>query len=145
MLKKLTIDNFKSFSKKTTIDFSKTNYTLLSRNYTDDGILKGTIFVGANASGKSNIITAIRILLELMFREVNINLGTFKCVFNPKPTYSLTYVFRIDGYDIEYGFKVDRDKGIVGENLSFDGKILLKRIDSSAEVYTHPSEPCIWS
>ena len=51
MLSKITLDNFKSFKNKTTIDLAKTNYTILPQNVADNGVLKGCIFVGAIASG----------------------------------------------------------------------------------------------
>ena len=56
MLTKITLNNFKSFKNKVTVDLMKTNYTILPQNVADNGVLKGCIFVGANASGKSNII-----------------------------------------------------------------------------------------
>ena len=46
MLTKITLDNFKSFKNKTTVDLAKTNYTILPQNVADNGILKGCIFVG---------------------------------------------------------------------------------------------------
>ena len=51
MLKKVEIKNFKSFKNQTEINLSKTNYNFLSQNVNKDGILKGCIFVGPNASG----------------------------------------------------------------------------------------------
>ena len=67
MLTKITLDNFKSFKKKTTIDLIKTNYTILPQNVADNGVLKGCIFVGANASGKSTIILGVKLLLDFLF------------------------------------------------------------------------------
>ena len=52
VLTKIIIKNFKSFKNETIIDFTKTNYTFLSdTNAADNGVLKGAMFVGANASG----------------------------------------------------------------------------------------------
>ena len=67
MLSKITLDNFKSFKNKTTIDLAKTNYTILPQNVADNGVLKGCIFVGANASGKSTIILGVKLLLDFPF------------------------------------------------------------------------------
>ena len=69
MLKSYEITNFKSFKNPTTIDLTTTSYELLADRNTKDGILKGLLFVGANASGKSNAIIAIRFLLDLLFRN----------------------------------------------------------------------------
>ena len=45
MLTKIKLDNFKSFKNKTTVDLTKTNYTILPQNVADNGVLKGCIFV----------------------------------------------------------------------------------------------------
>ena len=56
MLKYIEITNFKSFKNHTTISFAKTNYKTLSSTNLNCDILKGLMFVGANASGKSNFV-----------------------------------------------------------------------------------------
>lgn len=89
MLTKITLNNFKSFKNKVTVDLMKTNYTILPQNVADNGVLKGCIFVGANASGKSNIILGIRLLLDFLFLERNINSGIFRCIFGESSCYSL--------------------------------------------------------
>ena len=70
MLTKITLDNFKSFKNKTTIDLTKTNYAILPQNVADNGVLKGCIFVGPNASGKSTVILAVKCLISCFWREV---------------------------------------------------------------------------
>lgn len=69
MLKKITLDNFRSFKNRVTVELAKTNYNMLSHNAADNGVLKGCIFVGANGSGKSTIICGIKLLLDLLFSE----------------------------------------------------------------------------
>ena len=76
MLTKITLDNFKSFKNKTMIDLAKTNYTILPQNVADNGVLKGCIFVGANASGKSTIILGVKLLLDFLFSERDLNSGS---------------------------------------------------------------------
>lgn len=67
MLTKITLDNFKSFKSKVTVDLTKTNYAILPQNVADNDVLKGCIFVGANASGKSTIILGVKLLLDFLF------------------------------------------------------------------------------
>ena len=68
MLKSLKIKNFISFKNEIVIDFTKTNYTILPQNVNqENGILKGTMFVGGNGAGKSAIITALKLFMDLMF------------------------------------------------------------------------------
>ena len=79
MLKKVVLRNFKSFKNETEIDFSKTNYNFLQQNVNKDGILKGCIFVGANASGKSSIVKALEFCYETVVKSHLNNNGS---IFN---------------------------------------------------------------
>lgn len=135
MLTKITLDNFKSFKNKTVVDLTKTNYTILSQNVADNGVLKGCIFVGANASGKSTIILAVKLLLDLLFSERNINSGMFLCMFGDSNKYSLSYEFLIENKTIRYSFEVDVAKKMISELLHVDNELLLQRMGLSAKSY----------
>lgn len=135
MLTKITLDNFKSFKNKTVVDLTKTNYTILPQNVADNGVLKGCIFVGANASGKSTIILAVKLLLDLLFSERNINSGMFLCMFGDTNKYSLSYEFLIENKTIGYSFEVDVAKKMISESLYIDNELLLQRMGLSAKSY----------
>lgn len=135
MLTKITLDNFKSFKNKTVVDLTKTNYTILPQNVADNGVLKGCIFVGANASGKSTIILAVKLLLDLLFSERNINSGMFLCIFGDSNKYSLSYEFLIENKIIRYSFEVDVAKKMISELLHIDNELLLQRMGLSAKSY----------
>ena len=135
MLTKITLDNFKSFKNKTVVDLTKTNYTILPQNVADNGVLKGCIFVGANASGKSTIILAVKLLLDLLFSERNINSGMFLCMFGDSNKYSLSYEFLIENKTIRYSFEVDVAKKMISELLYIDNELLLQRMGLSAKSY----------
>lgn len=135
MLTKITLDNFKSFKNKTVVDLTKTNYTILPQNVADNGVLKGCIFVGANASGKSTIILAVKLLLDLLFSERNINSGMFLCMFGDSNKYSLSYEFLIESKIIRYSFEVDVTKKMISESLYIDNELLLQRMGLSAKSY----------
>ena len=135
MLTKITLDNFKSFKNKTTVDLVKTNYTILPQNVADNGVLKGCIFVGANASGKSTIILGVKLLLDFLFSERNLNSGIFLCMFGDTPRYSLSYEFLIEGKTVKYFFEVDASKNMISEKLWLDGALMLERMGLSAKSY----------
>ena len=67
MLLGYTMDGFKSFKNYTEVDLKKTQYQVLENTNVTNGVLKGCMFVGGNASGKTNAIDAIRMLLVLLF------------------------------------------------------------------------------
>lgn len=136
MLCKIVMNNFKSFKNETTIDFTKTNYTVLNdTNIAENGVLKGTMFVGANASGKSNALLAIKLLLDLLFMEREINAGFLFCLFSDNTEFSIDYYFKIEGKEIRYQIKNNPVKSIIFEKLFLDSKILLERMGLTAKSY----------
>ena len=135
MLTKITIKNFKSFKNTVTVDLMKTNYSILPQNVADNGVLKGCIFVGANASGKSTIVLGIKLLLDFLFSGRNLNSGIFVCMFGDSPCYSLSYEFLIDGKNIEYSFEVDTRKNMISEKLLVAHKLMMERMGLSAKSY----------
>lgn len=135
MLTKITLDNFKSFKSKVTVDLTKTNYAILPQNVADNDVLKGCIFVGANASGKSTIILGVKLLLDFLFSERDLNSGIFLCMFGDSPCYSLTYEFLIENETINYSFEVDTLKNMISEKLYLGEHLMLERMGLSAKSY----------
>ena len=135
MLKKVVLRNFKSFKNETEIDFSKTNYNFLQQNVNKDGILKGCIFVGANASGKSNVILSIKLLLDFLFKDRNIRLGLLKSILSTDESFSLSYTFVIDGHDVLYDVEINPSKPFIEENLFVDSKLMMQRMGTSAKSF----------
>ena len=143
MLEKIIFENFKSFRQKTEISFIETNYTLLPYNVADNGVLKGCLFVGPNASGKSNIIIAIKYLLDSMFLNQNMNAKVYRCIFSEKRSYFLDYYFLINNEHIRYFIKID-DKFNITEKLFIDNKLKMERIGLSAKSYIADEEGVIY-
>lgn len=135
MLKKVGIKNFKSFKNQTEIDLSKTNYNFLSQNVNKDGILKGCIFVGPNASGKSSVVLSIKLLLDFLFKERNIKLGVLKSLLSEDESFLLTYSFVIDSQEVTYGFSINPDKPFIEESLFVDNKMMMQRMGTSAKSF----------
>ena len=140
MLTQITLDNFKSFKNKVTIDLTKTNYTILPQNVADNGVLKGCIFVGANASGKSTVILGVKLLLDFLFSERNLNSGIFLCMFGDSSRYSLSYEFLIEKKTVKYSFEVDASKNMISEKLYLDDRLMLERMGLSAKSYIAESD-----
>ena len=137
MLVKLSMKNFKSFVERTKIDLNATGYEILSKeNKTSDNILKGAIFVGGNATGKTNIIRAIRFLLELLVWQTDVNLFEYKSFYSDlKKNMELEYEFKIKDSYIKYLIETDNNT-ILKEKLVQDGKEILVRINNNGE-YTN--------
>lgn len=133
LLTKLRIKNFRAFKEDTTIDFTKTNYKILSDTNIYNGILKGGIFVGANASGKTSVIKAINKLLRLLFAQEQSNLSKELCIFSEDDEMILEYNFNISNSDINYYIEYNKRNNTLIEKLIVDNKILINRVGKSAE------------
>lgn len=132
MLVRIIMENFRSFKTKTVIDLTKTQYAALADTNTYEGLVKGLVFVGGNASGKSNVLGAIRLLLDLLFLERKMDNPLFLCLFGDSQEYSIEYTFRINGHEIDYLIRNNIRKNVLGEDLSVDGENLLTRMGSAA-------------
>lgn len=135
MLKTVVIKNFKSFKNETEIELSKTNYNFLNQNVNKDGILKGCIFVGANASGKSNVVLSIKLLLDFLFKDRSIKLGILKSLLSAEEAFSISYTFLIDSKEVRYGFIINPLKLFIEENLYVDDKLMMQRMGTSAKSF----------
>ena len=134
MLEKLVLKNFKTFKNETIINLAKTNYTILPQNVSDNGILKGSIFIGPNASGKSTVIEAIKILLDLLFKESPVHTPMFRCLFSKENDFSLHYYFNINNTSVIYKINIDVVKKYIKESLAVDNEnnIIFERNGNSA-------------
>lgn len=132
MLKKMIIKNFKCFKNETVFELKKTNYKLLEQN-THGKILKGALFVGDNASGKTTALQPIKLLLDLLFKDRDISLVLYQCFFSKDKITSLQYVFEIEAHEIEYSFSFS-ENSIVEENLLVDGHMLIERLGRNGKL-----------
>ena len=67
MLTKMYLTNFLSFADRTEFDFTASKYSILEKtNVYDNGILKGALFIGPNASGKSNALKGIAFIIKMI-------------------------------------------------------------------------------
>ena len=132
MLTKLEMSGYTSFKQKTIIDFTATKHKMLRDENTMNGILKGAVFVGGNATGKTNIIRAILLLLNLLFGNNLESLPLFCCTFSKNPL-ELKYTFNINGDEVKYSFVIDKKGTINKELLELNGTPILTRLVTGAE------------
>ncbi len=140
MLKKYTIQNYKSFVNRSNFDIlALSEYDFLTENLHND-ILKGILFVGPNASGKTNAISALIALLNIIFTE-NYDMSHNLNFYEPQDIF-LSYTFSIEAdkalndvvYEITYKHKLEKNK----ERLLINGSLVFEKESSSlylAEFY----------
>lgn len=134
MLKKITLENYTTFINKTSIDFSATNYKFLeSENVGSNRILKGCLFVGENASGKTKIIKSIKFLLDILFANREVDYSNLKSFYTDKDTFKLEYTFIESDSLINYSIELDSTK-IISEKLLLDNDLILERLGSNGKL-----------
>lgn len=131
MVLEIRLSNFFSINEEVVLDMQAANLQtkeskeLLGNTFVCNGerILKTVAIYGANASGKSNVIKAIRACVQMIFESHNYNENTvfafipFKFGGVGKP--SKFYIrFMIDGVEYEYSFTLTNTE-IITEELYF--------------------------
>ena len=103
------LTNFLSFLDRTEFDFTASKYTILGeKNVFDNSILKGALFIGPNASGKSNSLKGIAFLINMIKGEDEF-FERYRCRFSKNPLVILEYEFVFSNkeviYKVEYNAK----------------------------------------
>ena len=131
MLTKVRFNNFKSFIEETIIDLKSSKLEILNDTNVYDGVLKGCCFYGANASGKTNALSAILVLPDMLV-GTGINVNALFTLFNKEKIMYFEYTFQFDKDEIVYYFEIDRKGVIVKETLKLNEEEVLTRIGESA-------------
>ena len=131
MLKSVRIKNYKSIRDEVVIDLSATKYTMLRDDNVYNGIVKGALFAGGNATGKTNLIFSISILLDLLFTNMQIDMPQF-CFFSTDKEMLLEYTFVFGENVIVYSLTFDKNGSVNVERLFLNNDLLLDRIKLSA-------------
>lgn len=134
MLKSYEVCNFKSFKNRTKFDLEKTNYQTLASTNLQGNILKGLMYVGANASGKSNALIAVKFLLDCLFSKIDVNMDAYMCMFSGNPVMTLSYTFDIEGTEIVYQIGYQRIDKKLNEDLFVAGEKVYTRDGSVGRV-----------
>ena len=138
MLTKMYLTNFLSFSQKTEFDFIASKSSILSNTNTfENNLLKGALFIGANASGKSNALKGIGLLINLIngLNLKGISLGNYRCFFAKSPITKMEYEFIIEGKKINYEISFDVQKKEMQESLLLENESILFRSGSHGELH----------
>lgn len=135
MLTSITLKNYTTFIKETTFDFKSTNYKILDEtNVGENRVLKGALFIGENASGKTQVLNAIVLLLDLLLINAEQNLAIKKSLYTKGKKFSLTYTFDIHGNNIKYSIILE-DNSINSEKLYMNNELKLERLQNNGKTY----------
>lgn len=135
MLTSITLKDYTTFISETTFDFTATNYKILEEtNVGKNRVLKGALFVGENASGKTQVLSSILLLLDLLLENAEQNFIMKKSMYTKGTKFSLSYTFNIEGKNIKYDVEFESN-AINSEKLYIDEELKLERLKNSGKSY----------
>lgn len=135
MLTGITLKDYTTFIKETTFDFKATNSKILNEtNVGGNRVLKGALFVGENASGKTQVLQAIVLLFDLLLDNTEQNFIVKKSMYTKGTKFSLVYTFNVDGNDIKYSVEFDGNE-INSEKLFVNNELKLERLKKNGKTY----------
>ncbi len=151
MLLMFKVKNYTSFKEETILDLRATTYVqhpshVIKANKKIN-LLKTNVLYGANASGKSNFISAMFFFEDYIFsqfiskkenkniddiEELKFTLETFLLSNETKEASEFDIVFIRNGKEIQYGFECTKEK-VLSEWYYIDNKKVYERTGSSVE------------
>lgn len=135
MLTGITLKDYTTFIKETTFDFKATNSKILNEtNVGDNRVLKGALFVGENASGKTQVLQAIVLLFDLLLDNTEQNFIVKKSMYTKGTKFSLVYTFNVDSNDIKYSVEFEGNE-INSEKLFVNNELKLERLKKNGKTY----------
>lgn len=135
MLTSIELKDYTTFINKTIFNFNATNYKILeSTNVGENRVLKGALFVGENASGKTETLKSIVLLLDLLLSNSEQNFITKKSMYTKGTNFILKYTFNVNSniikYEVEfYGNTINNEKLYLNEELK------LERLKTNGRTY----------
>ncbi len=125
--------NFKSFRNQVKFDtLLDDNIDFLTEN-TKENLLKGLLFVGPNASGKTNALSLLQIILEIVFDDCDIS--NYMNIFNTGDV-GMDYTFLINNKEVSYSINFHHKNNYIDEQLSIDNEEVYKRSNMVVHNYT---------
>jgi len=134
MLAKMYLTNFLSFKERTEIDLTASKYSILGKtNVYKSEILKGALFIGPNASGKSNALKGLSFIIKMIKGE-GVSFNRYRCLFSDNPIITIEYEFIFESKKVEYVIEHNIQTNSISENLKIDEITVLKRTGNTGEL-----------
>ena len=134
MLAKMYLTNFLSFKERTEIDFTASKYSILGKtNVYKNEILKGALFIGPNAAGKSNALKGHSFIIKMIKGE-GVSFHSYRCLFSENPIVTVEYEFVFECKKVEYVIEFNVQTNSISENLKIDDITFLKRTGNTGEL-----------
>ena len=128
MLKCFSVEGFKNFSEKITLDFSNVRDYRFNSQCLTNGLVSKSIVYGKNSVGKTNLGLAIfDIVSHLTNKNVTPNLYDYYLCSDGLGKYAeFDYVFRFDDDIIKYSYKKDKKQILIYEKVVLNEELLFE-------------------
>ena len=129
MLTKFTVSNYRGFKEPTALDLSHPRDYSFNTEYVTNGVVTNALIIGPNASGKSNLLSALVDIRTNFFAPGN-SFGPidadegFLNANSMLQEATFEYEFLFDGARVLYRYAKAADRGIKEEVLSLNDKIV---------------------
>lgn len=126
MIKRFSVENFRSFKDRITIDFASSRDYDFNRHLIKNGLINKALIYGPNSSGKSNLGFALMdITAHLTDNQSNQPYLHYKLPINlesGKNEINFEYVFYFDGIEITYKYSKDSMFSLLKEEIIINDK-----------------------
>lgn len=133
MLTRMYLTNFLSFLERTEFDFTASKYSILGETNVYNETLKGALFIGPNASGKSNALGGLAFIIKLIKGE-GATFENYRCTFAKSAITTVEYEFAFSGKTVEYKIEYNVQTKSISEDLLIDSVTVLKRNGNTGEL-----------
>lgn len=128
MIKKFSVENFRGFKDKITIDFSSCRDYDFNKGLIKNGLINKALIYGPNSSGKSNLGFALMDITGHLTDNVsNQPYFHYQCPLNlesGKNEINFEYVFNFNGTDIIYKYSKDKALALLKEEIIMNNKTI---------------------
>lgn len=142
MLAEFKVRNYKNFRDELQFSLeSRKNYEF-NQKVIHNGIIKDSIIIGYNASGKTNLGSAIMdIVIHLTDKRIQDELSIYYSnLYNQDDIVSFVYKFKFDSSILEYAYEKKNRQQVVRECIKIDGKKVIFNDESRCFIKLKGSE-----
>lgn len=130
MLTKFSVENYKSFNKKISIDLTRARDYDFNKTAIKNGIIKDAVIFGSNGCGKSNFSLAlfdiVPTLTDKQFDPLQMDPSSFLNFDSKKKYATFCYEFLYNNHKISYEYKKSGPRIIIEEQLICDNHVIYK-------------------
>lgn len=127
MLKKFSVENFKNFNTRITLDLSQPGNFEFNNEVIRNGIISKGLVYGPNGSGKSNLGIAIfDIILHMTDKQKELErYNPYLCLNSNNDVAKFEYVFQFNDVEVNYQYSKTGPNSLVEERLQIDNQEVL--------------------